>query len=82
MKDVAITEILCGVHEKLHRRKIRKTNGFEFSANDMDKFIDFFLKEESAVSISQEAWVQIEGRVHDGYITVWRDGSLQIRLKH
>lgn len=74
--------ILCDVHDKLHARRIRKANGFEFSANDMLKMIRFFKTEQSAVSVSYPALVQLEGVVYDGEITIGRDGSLQVRLIH
>lgn len=82
MKDVAINEILVGVFDKFHRRKIRKTNGFEFSVNDMRKAIEFFEKEDSAVATEFEALVQIDGGVYEGYIMIWRNGMLQVRLKN
>lgn len=80
MKEIAIPEILCGVCDKLHCRKIRKTNGYEFTASDMGNIISFFEKEESAVSITNEAWIQIDGHIYNGYITIWRDGFLQVSL--
>lgn len=81
MKEIAISEILYGVCDKLHRRKIRKTNGCEFSAYDMLKVIRFFAKEEFAVSITYEVWIYIDGHVYDGYITIWRDGFLEVRVE-
>lgn len=44
MKEVAVSKILCEVFDKLHQRKIRKTNGYEFSAKDMSRIIKFFSK--------------------------------------
>lgn len=82
MKEIAIPEILCGVCDKLHQRKIRKTNGYEFTPSDMSKDIRFFEQEESVLSVTHEAWIQLDGHVYDGYITIWRDGFLQVSLAH
>ena len=82
MQEVAIEQILCGVCDKLHQRKIRKTNGYDFSVKDMSRVIKFFLKEKAAQSVSYEAFIQIDGIVYNGFITIWRNGSLQIALKH
>lgn len=82
MKEVAIEQILCGVCDKLHQRKIRKTNGYDFTAKDMSRIIKFFFKEKAAQSVSCEALIQLNGTVYNGFITIWRDGSLQIALKH
>lgn len=82
MNEVAVSKILCEVFDKLHQRKIRKTNGYEFTVKDMSHVIKFFLKEKAAQSVSYEAFIQIDGVVYNGFITIWRDGSLQIALKH
>lgn len=82
MNDNAMSKILCDDFEELHRKKIRKTNGYEFSVVDMGDVVIFFEKEKSAMSITYDAWIQIECQVYDGYVTIWRDGSLQIALKH
>lgn len=81
MNDIAVTEILCGVYDKLHHRKIRKADGHEFSVRDLSKVISFFGKENSATSIEYGALIQLEGCVYDGYITIYRNGVLRIRLK-
>lgn len=82
MQEVAIGQILCGVCDKLHQRKIRKTNGYDFSAKDMSRVIKFFLKEKAAQSVSYEALIQLDGTVYNGFITIWRDGTLNVNLVH
>lgn len=82
MKEIAISEILCGVCDKLHRRKIRKTNGYEFTAKDMSRLIKYFQKDSAVQSVNYDAIIQIDGSCYNGYITIWSDGSLNVQLKH
>ena len=82
MKDIAVSEILCGVCDKLHSRKIRKTNGYEFTAKDMSRIIKYFEKESAAQSVIYDAIIQIDGACYNGFISIWRDGTLNVQLKH
>lgn len=82
MEKVAIAEILCGVCDKLNQRKIRKTNGYDFTAKDMSRLIKFFLKEKAAECVSYDALIQLDGAVYNGFITIWRNGALNVSLVH
>ena len=82
---------MANTHESINREELRKipailetrriTCELVRIENRIENIIRYFENEVAATAITCEAGIELEEHTYDGFITIHRDGRLEVRLK-
>ena len=82
MKNSVNAFEILALKDKLYQRNIRRADGGFFGYKHMCAIVRYFEAEQAAKEITYEAWVQLDGKVYEGFVDIGRDGHLAVRLAH
>lgn len=74
--------VIAEAVEKLNIRMIYQADGSKFGARFFNSTCRFFSKEKAAKAIEVPAMLLLNCHAYDGFVTIGRDGSLQVRRSH